>query len=227
MHEPITDFTLKSSIRRIVHDTYNRHTVSPASAYHDIVISLVWNWINTPEVRNQTADTDELIELLRNEYGSDAVEDKGIVDGFQRYEFLFSNVRFYIVQLPRSYRIGAALPVTNAVYVSCCNPQETLAYMREFNELIPTVHNFIEQNVSLLAKDNMISDVTAASGKGIIDQLIAEEGLEVPPISSICGTANGRVKVYFADSSEKINCPLDYLRARFLRRFGKRKAKQT
>ena len=77
MHEPITDFTLKSSIRRIVHDTYNRHTVSPASVYHDIVISLVWNWINTPEVRNQTADTDELIELLRNEYGSDAVEDKG------------------------------------------------------------------------------------------------------------------------------------------------------
>ena len=225
MHEPITDFTLKSSIRRIVHDTYNRHTVSPASVYHDIVISLVWNWINTPEVRNQTADTDELIELLRNEYGSDAVEDKGIVDGFQRYEIMFSNVRFYIVELPRSYRIGAALPVTNAVYVSCCNPQETLAYMREFNELIPTVHDYIEQNVSLLAKENMISDVTAATGKGIIDQLITEEGLEVPPISSICGTANGRVKVYFADSSEKINCPLDYLRSRFLRRFGKRKTK--
>ena len=71
----------------------------------------------------------------------------------------------------------------------------------------------------------MICDVTAASGKSIIDQLIAEEGLEIPHIDRICGTANRRVKVYFADSSEKINCPLDYLRSRFLRRFGKRKTK--
>lgn len=58
-----------------------------------------------------------------------------------------------------------------------------------------------------------------------IPQLIAEEGLEIPHIDRIRGTANGRVKVYFADSSEKIICPLDYLRSRFLRQFGKRKTK--
>ena len=122
-----------------------------------------------------------------------------------------------------SYRIGAALPVTNVVYVSCWDPQETLYFMRAFNELIPTVHDYIDQNLSAAAKESMICDVTAASGKGIIDQLIAEEGLEIPHIDRICGKANGRVKVYFADSSEKIICPLDYLRYRFLRRFGKRK----
>ena len=115
MKEPISDFTLKSSIRRIVHDTYSRHMAEPAAVYHDIVISLVWNWIYTPEVLNQTVNTDELVELLRKEYGYDAVEDKGVVDGYQRYEILFSNVRFHIVKLPMSYRIGAALPVTNVV----------------------------------------------------------------------------------------------------------------
>ena len=78
---------------------------------------------------------------------------------------------------------------------------------------------------TLIVDNSTIVDGTAASGKGIIDQLIAEEGLEIPHIDRICGTANGRVKVYFADSSEKINCPLDYLRSRFLRRFGKRKTK--
>ena len=225
MKEPISDFTLKASIRRIVHDTYSRHMAEPAAVYHDIVISLVWNWIYTPEVLNQTVNTDELVELLRKEYGYDAVEDKGVVDGYQRYEILFSNVRFHIVKLPMSYRIGAALPVTNVVYVSCWNPQETLCFMRAFNELIPAVHDYIDQNLSAAAKESMICDVTAASGKGIIDQLIAEEGLEIPHIDRICGTANWRVKVYFADSSEKINCPLDYLRSRFLRRFGKRKTK--
>ena len=103
--------------------------------------------------------------------------------------------------------------------------KEKGAPYRKFRIVSSPVHDYIDQNLSAAAKENMISDVTAATGKGIIDQLITEEGLEVPPISSICGTANGRVKVYFADSSEKINCPLDYLRSRFLRRFGKRKTK--
>ena len=221
----LTDFTLISSVRRIVHDTYSQHMMEPASVYHDFVISQVWNWIYRPEVLNQRAETKELVELLRKEYGQDAVDDKGIIDGYQRYEIQLSNVRFYIVQLPMSYRINAARPVTNVAYVSCCNPEETLAYMRAFNDAISAVHDYVEQNISIANKEHLISEVTAASGKGIIDQLIAEEGLDVPPISSICGTANGRVKVYFADSAEKINCPLDYLRARFLRRFGKRKTK--
>jgi hypothetical protein len=176
-----------------------------------------------PEELNQTADTGELVELLRKEYGCDAVEDKGAADGHQRYEIGVSNIRFHIMQLPQSYRISAALPIIDVRYVSCRHPEETIAYMRAFSETIPTVHEYIDQNVALIVKEHMICDITAATGKGIIDQLIEEEGLEVPHISSICATANGRVKVYFADSSEKINCPLDYLRSRFVRRFGKRK----
>lgn len=176
MQDFITDFTLISSIRRIVHDTYSRHMMEPASVYHDFVISQVWNWIYTPEVLNQRAETKELVELLRKEYGLDAVDDKGIIDGYQRYEIKFSNVKFYIVQLPMSYRINAARPVTNVAYVSCCNPEETLAYMRSFNDAIPAVHDYVEQNISLANKEHLISEVTAASGK-----------------------------VYFADSPEKIN----------------------
>lgn len=219
MQELITDFTLKSSIRRIVHDTYDRHMMESMSFYHDFVISQVWNGGYRPESLNQTADTKELVELLRKEYGQDTVEDKGIEEGFQRYEFMSTNVRFYIVQLPESYRISAARPVINVVYASCRDPKETITCMRAFNEAIPTIHEYIEQEVSKVVKDSLVCDITAATAKGMIDQLIAEEGLEIPPIGSICGTAGGRVKLYFADSSEKINCPLDYLRARLLRRF--------
>lgn len=219
MQDQITDFTLKSAIRRIVQSTYNRNMTEPALAYHDIIISFLWNGINTPDERNQTTDIGKLVELLRQDFEHTILEDKGIVDGYQRYEAIFSNVRFYIVKLPKSYLVNAALPERNIRYVSCCKPEETVTLMRTFNDLIPIIHKYIEQHASIAARNHMVGEMIAASGKGIIDQVTAEEGVNVPPISSISGTPSGRVKVHFANSSETIDCPLNHLRARLLRRF--------
>lgn len=223
MQELITDFTLRSSIRRITHDTQDRYKTE-ASGFHDHVISDEWDLINTPEVLNQTADTEQLLELLRNDEGCGDVEEKGLIDGFRWYEVQFSNISFHILQLPRSYRVSAAQPLKKARYLSCFGPEETLARMHAFNNVIPELHDSIEKEVAQVARDNMLGEMTAATGKGVIDQLIAEEGLQVPPISCISGTANGRVIIYFADSSEKISCPLNYLRARLLKRFGQKRS---
>ena len=219
MDNLITDFTLKSSVRRIVNDTYSKHMEEPAADYHNLVISQLWSCISTPQVKNQTADTDTLIGLIRMEYGNDSVKDSGLIDGYQKYEIDLSNVRFHIVKLPHSYLVSAALPEKKIRYISCLLPKDMIAYMSEFNAVIPEIIKHIEQNVSEKARDHMLCNMNAATGKGIIDQLIAEGKIPPPKISCICGTANGRVKLYFADSSEKINCPLNHLRAKLLRRF--------
>lgn len=219
MDNLITDFTLKSSVRRIVNDTYSKHMEEPAADYHNLVISQLWSCISTPQVKNQTADTDTLIGLIRMEYGNDSVKDSGLIDGYQKYEIGLSNVRFHIVKLPHSYLVSAALPEKKIRYISCLLPKDMIAYMSAFNSVIPEIIKHIEQNVSEKSRDQLLCKMNAATGKGIVDQLITEEKLDLPKISSICGTANGRVKLYFADSSEKINCPLNHLRARLLRRF--------
>ena len=92
--------------------------------------------------------------------------------------------------------------------------------MIAFNDLMPEIHKEIDKVLAQIAMNNMLCSVSAATGKGIVDQLI-EEGVDIPPIGSIRGTANGRVVLYFANSDEKINSPLDHLRARLKRRFSK------
>ena len=92
--------------------------------------------------------------------------------------------------------------------------------MVAFNELMPDINRHINDTISRIAMDNMLCNVSAATGKGIVDQL-REEGVDIPPISHIRGTPNGRVVLYFADSDEKINSPMDHLRARLTRRFSK------
>lgn len=56
-----------------------------------------------------------------------------------------------------------------------------------------------------------------------MEQLNEEVNLNIPDIACIKETPQRCVILYFADMDEKINCPLDYLKARLLRRFVRTK----
>lgn len=224
MHSLISDFTIKSSIEQIINRSYSIRSVDITSIDRNSVISSLWRWTSSPEDLHQTADTDELLELLRERFGADAVVETGTVSNgqndFLTYEIALPNVRFYIVWLPHCYLLSAAAPASKLTFQSCRPPKQVIDYMVAFNELMPDINRHINDTISRIAMDNMLCNVSAATGKGIVDQL-REEGVDIPPISHIRGTPNGRVVLYFADSDEKINSPMDHLRARLTRRFSK------
>ena len=219
MNKLITDFTLKSSIAHII-----GRNIDVSSVDRDKVISSLWHWVSAPQERHLTADTDELLDLLRDKFGAGEVVETGTVSNgemdFQTYSIALSNVRFHIAKLPQSYILSAAAPITRPIYQSCRPPKQIIGYMIAFNDLMPEIHKEIDKVLAQIAMNNMLCSVSAATGKGIVDQLI-EEGVDIPPIGCIRGTANGRVVLYFANSDEKINSPLDHLRARLKRRFSK------
>ena len=220
MNKLTMDYTIRSSLARII-----GHNIEISSFNRDNVISSLWRWISSPEDIHQTADTDELLDLLRERFGKDAVVETGMTGNGQNdyptYAIDLSNVRFHIAKLPHSYILSAAAPISSPTFQSCRPPKQAIGYMMAFNDLMPEINKEIDNVMTQISADNMVCTVSAATGKGIIDQLI-EEGLDIPPIGCIRGTHNGRVVLYFADSEEKINSPLDHLRARLTHRFSKK-----
>lgn len=215
----ITDYTLKSCISKII-DRDSRNSIDVTSINRTDVIATLWSWINLPEKLHEQADADALLRLLRRKFGDDSVIDTGIVDNHHTYKIHFSNVTFYIMKLEQSYLLSAGIPITKAHRQSVRPSKQVLGYMLAFNELMPDIQTHIDNTIAEVARDNMLCHITAATGRGIVDQLRGE-GVEIPEISCIRGTANGRVILYFADSDEKINSPMDHLRARLIRRFYK------
>ena len=184
MNSLISDYTIKSSIEQIINRSHSIRNVDITAISRDSVISSLWRWVSRPEEPNQTADTDELLDLLREKFGAYAVVETGTVnngqDDFLTYEIGLSNVRFHIVRLPKSYLISAAVPPSKITFQSCRPPKQIIGYMLAFNELMPDIHKHINDTISQIAMDNVLCRVTAASGKGIVDQLIGE-GLDIPP----------------------------------------------
>ena len=133
MNKLITDFTLKSSIAHII-----GRNIDVSSVDRDKVISSLWHWVSAPQERHLTADTDELLDLLRDKFGAGEVVETGTVSNgemdFQTYSIALSNVRFHIAKLPQSYILSAAAPITRPIYQSCRPPKQIIGYMIAFND---------------------------------------------------------------------------------------------
>jgi hypothetical protein len=96
----------------------------------------------------------------------------------------------------------------------------TSSYSPEDSESEPTlrpksIDEYIGQEK---AKENLLCDITSATSKAIIEEVIAEEGLITPKIISVKGTHKGRVIVRF-ETGEELNCAQNYLRSQLIRRF--------
>ena len=219
----ITDYKIKSYVEQIINRSYDIRNLDINSVSRDLILWKFWNWISAPEQHDLRGDTDELMKEIRTEFGNEAVEDTGRVDGRQTYEVRLSDARFQIVKLPQCYLVNAVRRAENHLHMSCRPPKEIICCMREFNDRYHQIEKQIEETLEKIAVDNTLCHISAVTGKGIVDGLL-REGLAIPPIGCIRGTVNGRVVLYFADSDEKINSPLDHLRARLKRRFSPTRA---
>ena len=89
---------------------------------------------------------------------------------------------------------------------------------REFERFIPLIDEEIEKLTAQKRKGNILAEMVVSTAKGIIDDLRQTGAADIPGFSAIRGTDKGRVIIYFR-TTEKINAPLDHLRARLVRRF--------
>lgn len=228
MEKPITDFILKSHIRQLLRNKKNVYGSNIASVDRNDIVSRLWDWIYIPHISDATeagADTKHLLELLRKGSEICTVEDSGDMYGAIRYEICFPSIKFHLIKLHDRYMVTAAKAPTSVSFSRFRSPEETVAYMNAFNDAMPAIYRYIEEEIAALARNELLASITTSTAKGMIEQIINEEGLDVPKICSIRGTEKGRVILYFEELDEKINCPLDYLRARLIRRFANKRRK--
>lgn len=214
------DELLELQVNQVI-DTMSRYDVKDITEVnHAIVMQRLLAWMVNPDKGGLTVDTDKLLELMYHEFGEEKIVDVGVVNGNRTYKLNLSNITFYIIILHDSYYITLSQPKKSIVYHSCKPPEEIIGCLRNFNERVPKIKEYIERNIANKIQEKMIHDITETTGRNIIKKL-TEEGLDIPNITKVRATDNGRVVVYFADTSQKINSSLDNLRARFLNRFSK------
>ena len=87
------------------------------------------------------------------------------------------------------------------------------------SQFMPQIHVWIDEAIANMLRDKMICEIIASTGRGIIDQVAAEENLDMPKITEIIGTKEKRVIIHFEGTDEKLSTPLNYLRIRLINRF--------
>ena len=98
-----------------------------------------------------------------------------------------------------------------------------MAHILSFDSYIPQIHDLIDQIQEEKTKENLIRNMIAASATGIVEQVREEEHLDIPRIVDVKGTLKRKVYVKFEGIDKELSCPLDYLRVRLIRRFGREK----
>lgn len=222
MNDYINENSIKSNIRRVLYTHPDFKDSAPSTISHDAVIDVVWVWTCQSNFVSKPR-RDELLEFLdlaRKTLGNDAIDDLG--DSL--YMIRLPNTTWLVKGVNSGYTISLKKEVNWTTFAITYNlPENNLSYMSIFDRYIEKIHGWIDEVLTQKAKDSMICDMIATSAKGIIEQLRKEHNLDVPRIGCIRGTREKRVILYLADTDEKINCPLDYLRVRLLKRFGKKK----
>lgn len=98
-----------------------------------------------------------------------------------------------------------------------------------YGEDCPFIANALEEYDRLETeqrKKDVLSEITAATAQGMIDEMVANGSVDLPESYTVKGTDTGRV--IFESHSPKciINTPLNYLRVRLIKRFPKRYSHQ-
>ena len=220
MELPDISYTLKSDIPRIIAARIQYTMCDPMAIDPEEILPTLWLWCIGYDTKNKSqASCHELLELVQKEYGSNSIKELPTENEYSSYVIRLPNCLWYLNEREN-----------NTAYISPCRvkksdrslkikaPESTLAYMRAFDQHIPQIHHWIDETVSQIAKENLLGDINAATSKAIIDKLINEEGLTIPAIIDIKGTHTGRVFIRFT-TGEVMNCPLNYLRSRLIRRF--------
>ena len=224
MDNRINEYSLKSSVRNII---YHHHQFidCTASVNHNDVIAVLWTWMYHcygKKILTPAADIVSLKELLRQKLSRPSIDELTTAEGYHICRIKLPNTTWYIKDMNHGYTISLRNDAnTQTSEFSYRKPEENVEYMLSFDSYIPRVHEWIDSFQEEKAKDHMICQMITVSAKGIIDQVKEEEHLDIPAVTHIHGTLKRKVYVEFEGIDKELSCPLDYLRIRLIRQFGK------
>ena len=220
------EYLLKSNVRNILYH-HPKFMDCDASVNHDDVIAVLWAWsyhCYGHDVSDQANDHARLLELMRLELGDEAVEDIDNGGHSHFYKLRLPNATWYVKVMKSAYAISLLPDGRNlSIEYSFRSPEENMTHILSFDSYIPQIHDLIDQIQEGKTKENLIRNMIAASATGIIEQVREEEHLDIPRIVDVKGTLKRKVYVKFEGIDKELSCPLDYLRVRLIRRFGREK----
>ena len=214
------EYTLKSNIPRIIASHIQYTMCDPMSVRFDDIIPTLWRWTYCYHMAEAAvSDYKKLLELLCDEYGPESIETKMDDYGYLIHTIQLPNSIWYLVPKDDdTYHISPYHPKSYTLISRNRQADVTASFMREFDRYIPKIHEWIENAISEKAREKLLCEITVATGKGIIEDVAREDGLTIPSIEYIRGTHKGRIFIQFTTGLE-LNCPLDHLRAKLVRRF--------
>ena len=216
MENIISEEALKSYIKAIVSQNY--------SPCREDILTRLWEWIlkYCPYINGH--ELDEMKERLCEHYDKVDIVDIGKVNGIPTRILSLPNSSWYLRQSGPAFYIAPSKVMLRMYRCREWDANLAAQYISAFDRIRPKVIEQIDVVISETARGRMLCEISAATGLAILEQVKEEECLSIPEVASIRGTEKGRVVIYFA-SGEKINCPLDYLRSRLIRRFKKNERK--
>ena len=185
----------------------------------DFVVSYIWGELDDYIPESQVDEIlEQSIESLTSKHGADYI---------QRYEQNLNAIKLNLKHYSWNIfleedRFWITLDGTpyNDMWKG---PIETLVeFLIELDKLVPFIIEQCEEIEAEKRKKQILSDITAATARGIIEGLVSQGLIDIPKGYVIRGTDIGRVLLYFNSPKCTINTPLDYLRARLTRRFPNR-----
>lgn len=226
MENIINEYTLKSNLGRIVtlFMQFNQQIsmCDPMSFCREDVVAKLWCWTYgdwTCDKENKYcsfSDYIKLIDILKADYGPESIEE--LSDVRFSYTLKLPNSTWYLRKTNESEFNISCIVDSISLSTRFRAPYKTVAFMKSFDHYIPQMHDWIDEIIAEKAKENLLCDITSATSKAIIEEVIAEEGLITPKIISVKGTHKGRVIVRF-ETGDELNCAQNYLRSQLIRRF--------
>ena len=214
MKNILNAYTLKSSINSILHYHF-RNRIS-TNIDHNEVIAYLWRGTFMLSHPGNDRTPEKLIEKLQEVYGDFPTEDLGVIDSYETRRLQLPNSTWYLGRDTYTHVISPCSPSKGSCFSEAT---ETAAYVYSFDQFMPQIHVWIDEAIANILRDKMICEIIASTGRGIIDQVAAEENLDMPKITEIIGTKEKRVIIHFEGTDEKLSTPLNYLRIRLINRF--------
>ena len=226
MENIINEYKLKSNTARIVilSMQFNQqiYKCDPMSFNREDVIAKLWGWTygdwtyGEEKKHSSFSEYIELLDILKAEYGPESIVERS--DDSFSYTIKLLNSTWYLTQVGESAYNITCMEEDSISSLRLRDPYETSEFMKSFDHYIPQIHDWIDEIIAEKAKENLLCDITSATSKAIIEEVIAEEELMIPKIISVKGTHKGRVIVSF-ETGEELNCAQNYLRSHLIRRF--------
>lgn len=221
MDEIFNAYNLKSRVTNLAYSLKIPDVAVGAPEFRALILDRAWNILyNSTLHKDNGSMLEAFLTLMREKYDADVV---GVDDFDNKYKVSLPCSSWIVEPASRGFTITALFTPGNAhTAYSIRTVEETAQFIYLFDKNIPMINRYIDECISERLKDCMISGLVASTAKGIVAQM-RDEGVDIPQVISLKGRPDRRVVICFEGSKREIDCPLDYLRSRLVRRFVRKR----